>query len=176
MRAEKLSQDYAKAIYETAVEQWLQALKTARDGLQARPELASSLTDSAASVDQKRAWAASVLPEAATPEMENALLLLAQEGRLGLLDGIIAEFEQLIALGGYRPVAHVTTAIVLTDKEQLAMREKLAVQFGTDLEFDFVVDPAILGGVIVRVGGKVVDGSVAGKLRALRDTMGLEQR
>jgi F-type H+-transporting ATPase subunit delta len=108
--------------------------------------------------------------------MENALLLLAQEGRLGLLDEIIAEFEQLITLGGHRPVAHVTTAIALTDKEQLAMREKLAAQFGTDLEFDFAVDPAILGGVVVRVGGKVVDDSVAGKLRALRDTMGLEQR
>ena len=51
------------------------------------------------------------------------------------------------------------------------MRAKLADRFGSDLEFEFEVDASLIGGVYLRVGDQVIDGSVAGKLAALRDRL-----
>jgi ATP synthase F1 delta subunit len=67
--------------------------------------------------------------------------------------------------------AKVTSAIALTDSEKNTLESKLRAQFGNDLSFDYTVDATILGGVVVRVGDKVIDGSVAGKLAALQEKL-----
>jgi F-type H+-transporting ATPase subunit delta len=59
--------------------------------------------------------------------------------------------------------------VPLTEAEKEAMRAKLTQRFGSDLEIQFEVDASLLGGVYLRVGDQVIDGSVAGKLAALRD-------
>ncbi len=108
--------------------------------------------------------------------MENALLLMASEDDLGLLDEVVREFERLVTAGARRRIAEVTTAVPLTEAEQTALRGKLSEEFGSGLEFEFHVDQAILGGVIAHVGGQVIDDSVAGKLARLRESLGLIER
>jgi F-type H+-transporting ATPase subunit delta len=66
----------------------------------------------------------------------------------------------------------VTSAVPLTEAERAALRAKLVDRFGTELEFQFEVDPELIGGVRLRVGDQVIDGSVAGRLAALRDRLG----
>jgi len=70
-----------------------------------------------------------------------------------------------------REVAVVKSAIPLTEKERIALRKKLENRFGDRLAFRWEVDPTILGGVFIRVGDKVIDGSVAGKLAALKRSL-----
>lgn len=60
--------------------------------------------------------------------------------------------------------AVVTSALPLTDDEKAAVRTDVLAKVGTDAEVTFKVDPSILGGLVVRVGDKVLDGSVSGKL------------
>lgn len=67
--------------------------------------------------------------------------------------------------------AHVTTALPLTPDEQDNIKQSLATQIGQDAEINFKVNPSILGGLIIRVGDKVVDGSVAGQLEGLRKSL-----
>ena len=62
--------------------------------------------------------------------------------------------------------AVVTSALPLTTKEQDAVKKSVSVK-----EFSFKVDPSILGGLVIKVGDKVLDGSVAGKLEGLRQTL-----
>ena len=173
MRSEQLSKSYAKAIYEAAFERWIGALEQVRDGIEADPQLIFELADPNKSVDDKRALVRSLLPEVSVQEVENFVLLLSQDGRLDMLGEIITEFEQLVTLREQRVPAIVSTAVPLTDAEEEAMVEKLVGLYGSRLDFEFVVDPEILGGVIVRVAGKVIDDSVAGKLAALRDRLGV---
>jgi len=65
----------------------------------------------------------------------------------------------------------VTSALPLTDAEQVTVKKDVLVQMGTQAKVEFKVDPSILGGLIVRVGDKVLDGSVAGQLEDLRQTL-----
>ena len=65
----------------------------------------------------------------------------------------------------------VTSAIPLTSEEQSTVRRDLVKRLGEGLELSFKVDPKILGGLIVHVGNRVVDGSVIGQLEKLQESL-----
>ncbi len=67
--------------------------------------------------------------------------------------------------------ATVTSAVPLTEGERQTLEARLHDRYGPDLPIAYRVDPAILGGLIVRVGDRYVDGSVATKLGQLRQTL-----
>jgi F-type H+-transporting ATPase subunit b len=67
--------------------------------------------------------------------------------------------------------AEVISALPLTDKEQKTVRDDIINKMGDSASISFRVDPSILGGLIIRVGDKVLDGSVAGKLEELRQNL-----
>lgn len=67
--------------------------------------------------------------------------------------------------------AEVTTALPLSEEEQAKVKHNLQQALRTGTEVKFRVDPSILGGLIVRVGDQVVDGSVAGRLQSLRQNL-----
>ncbi len=67
--------------------------------------------------------------------------------------------------------AEVTSALPLTDVEQNAVKRDVLAKVGGDATVAFRVDPGILGGLIIRVGDKVMDGSVAGQLGNLRESL-----
>lgn len=67
--------------------------------------------------------------------------------------------------------AEVTSALPLTDNEREAVRNDVLAKIGSQATLAFRVDPAILGGLVVRVGDKVLDGSVAGQLEHMRQSL-----
>ncbi len=68
--------------------------------------------------------------------------------------------------------AEITSAVLLTDNEQTTVSKDLLTQLGDNAEVAFRVDPSILGGLIIRVGDKVMDNSVASQLSEMRQTLG----
>lgn len=68
--------------------------------------------------------------------------------------------------------AQVTSALPLTEEEQRIVAESLAVQLGEPpSELEFSVNPAILGGLVLKVGDRLIDGSVAGRLASLQERL-----
>jgi len=67
--------------------------------------------------------------------------------------------------------AEVTSALPLTEAEQAVVKKELVSVLGANPQIDFRVDPAILGGLVVRAGDRLVDGSVAGQLQNLRQSL-----
>ena len=67
--------------------------------------------------------------------------------------------------------AEVTSALPLTADEQNTIREDIVGKLGDSATITFRIDPNILGGLVIRVGDKVLDGSVAGKLSGLRQSL-----
>ena len=66
----------------------------------------------------------------------------------------------------------MTSALPLSEADQATFRAYLQGQLGADAAVEFKTDPAILGGVVLRVGDMLVDDSVSGKLGALRQSLG----
>lgn len=67
--------------------------------------------------------------------------------------------------------AEVTSALPLTEKEEKAVRDEVIGKLGDSATISFRVDPGILGGLVIRVGDKVLDGSVAGRLEGLSQSL-----
>ena len=87
----------------------------------------------------------------------------------GLCDGRVTILENNGAHGAQS--AEVTSALPLTEQEQAMVRQDLLQRLGCVGQVDFRVDPSILGGVVVRIGDRVVNGSVINQLDELRQSL-----
>lgn len=97
---------------------------------------------------------------------ENSQRVLLNEFFSGIRSGQV-KFLQSVALDGAK-TAEITSALPLTDDEQRMIRQEIQGRLGNAIAIAFRVDPEILGGLVIRVGDQVVDGSVAGQLEDLR--------
>jgi len=105
-------------------------------------------------------------------KMANSLaFILTEQGKFSLISAIDEEFQQL--LYGFRNIAQaeVTTAVPLDDDEKSKLAERLGKITGKKVILTTKVDPEIIGGMIARVGGKIIDGSTSSQLRALKSEL-----
>ncbi|MBM4410977.1 MAG: ATP synthase F1 subunit delta [Chloroflexi bacterium] len=107
----------------------------------------------------------------ATAKQLNLFRLLRRKGRLALGRSIASYFSELMDEERNVVRAVVTTAVELDAERQGAVRAKLQQQTGRTVELETRVDPAILGGMTVRVGDQLVDGSTRTRLRSLRSSL-----
>jgi F-type H+-transporting ATPase subunit delta len=163
--------DYAAAIYDLALEAWTRQLGSIQATLRQNAALRTALDDPGRSTKDKLEELGRSVPGGLDDPVRKFLGTLLEAGQLDQLDAILVEFQQLASRRPERKIAQVTTAVPLTAAEEETLRASLAERFGSDLEFEFKVDEALLGGVHLRVGDQVIDGSVAGKLASLRDRL-----
>jgi F-type H+-transporting ATPase subunit delta len=101
----------------------------------------------------------------------NLVYLLVTRGRLSMVGDIVDEYQRL--LDSYRGIerAEVTAAITLDDKARQGLEERLGAVVGKKVVVETKVDSSLIGGVVARVGGKLLDGSTRSKLMALKNAM-----
>ncbi|TVQ41368.1 MAG: F0F1 ATP synthase subunit delta [Wenzhouxiangella sp.] len=97
----------------------------------------------------------------------NFLRVLTTYGRLELLPEISTQFESLRREAEARLRVQVTSAHPLGDDEASRLTERLKARFGLEIDLDVDVDPALIGGAVIRAGDQVIDGSVRGRLERL---------
>ena len=105
------------------------------------------------------------------PLTANFLGVLAANRRLGALPAIIREFTGLAARHRGETTAEVTSAHPLDDGQMAALKARLKSMVGSEVAVDAHVDPAILGGLVVKLGSRQIDGSIRTKLNALATAM-----
>jgi len=118
-----------------------------------------------------RAAAATAQAMHLDPITTNFLGVLAQNHRLAQLGNVIRSFAMLLADHRGETTAEVTSAHPLTDDQVSALRSNLKERLNRDVVVDLTVDPAILGGLVVKVGSQMIDGSIRTKLNTLAHAM-----
>jgi F-type H+-transporting ATPase subunit delta len=105
------------------------------------------------------------------PLTKNFLGVLAKNRRLSQLGDIIRAFEMLAARHRGEVTAEVVSAHPLSDDQIEAIKTNLRARTGSDIAVDLAVDPSILGGLVVKVGSRMIDGSIRTKLNNLAHAM-----
>jgi F-type H+-transporting ATPase subunit delta len=105
------------------------------------------------------------------PVTRNFLGVLAHNRRLAELPAIVRAFRQLAARHRGEATAEVTSAHPLSDEQVDALKDQLRRRIGRDVSVDLRVDPALLGGLVVRLGSQMIDSSIRTRLNALASAM-----
>lgn len=168
---------YAKAIFEIAHDNKnLSGLET---GLN---DLATSLGDSEdlrtlinspliSRQDQGAAIAAIAKKMDLTPVMQKSLALMAEKRRLFVLPQLISALRDLLADARGEVTADVTSAKALTKAQTEKLADTLKARVGKTVTINATVDESLIGGLVVKVGSKMIDTSIRSRLNSLQNTM-----
>ena len=162
---------YAKAVWEVILDRWTSALGEASKAVSSDKKLAAVLADAGKPAADRTAALEKALPKTMPPEVLNLLKLMADSGDIGLVDEVAGRLAQIASGKTVSLRAEVTSAVELSDEEMQQIRQRLTAEHGEGLTFTFDVDPALLGGLRVRVGDRLVDNSVASRLATLRESL-----
>jgi F-type H+-transporting ATPase subunit delta len=134
-----------------------------------------ALASPALTVTQKLNIFRAEIPEL-RPASGNLLRLLLHRGRLNLLPEIALAYGELLNRSRGIATAHVTTAIPLDDASRAQLVARLTQYTGQRVQLEASVDPTVMGGVVARIGDLLIDGSVRGRLEALRRRLAATSR
>jgi F-type H+-transporting ATPase subunit delta len=168
---------YAQALFaladeKNATEAWLDDLRELKAEMD-DPTVALYLSTPRVPAEQKLAVVAQ-LCEGRDTMIGNLMGLLSSRLGTALLGAVAAEYESLLNVRLGRVSAVVTTAAPISDAQQERLRESLGTSLQKTVVLETREDPEIIGGVMVRVGDQIIDGSVRSKLLALKQRLAHE--
>lgn len=168
---------YASALFDLArderqIETVSASLETLKAALAESPDLravtSSPLVKRAEAV---KAVAATAQALGLDPLTTRFLGVLARNGRLTQLGAVIHTFARLAADHRGEVTAEITSAFPLNDDQLAALKTNLKARGSADVAIDARVDPSILGGIVVRLGSRMIDASIKTKLNTLAQAM-----
>lgn len=168
---------YATALFELAsdagaLDQTEADLKALGAALEESPELGNLMRNAIYTrEEQASAIAAIGAKMGLSPLLGNVLGLMASKRRLFAVPELITVFETLMAEHRGEVTAEVTSAHGLSDTQANALVEQIKSATGRDVKLNVSVDESIIGGLIVKVGSKMIDSSIRSRLASLKNAM-----
>jgi len=174
-RRDSAPRRYAEAAFEIAlrddaVADWREQLDRAAAALDSA-DLSETLANPALPMRQREDIVKGVFADLGD-SVRNLILLLLRRGRIRQLPRVAAEFRRLDDKRNNIVNATATSASPLDDAEIQAITARLEQMFGGQrVALETAVDPDLIGGVVVRIGDRLIDGSVRGRLERLRNKL-----
>jgi len=168
---------YAIALFELArdnrqIDAVAASLATLRRALAASEDLRTLISSPLVGREEQARGVGAVIGSLGLdPLTGNFVGVLAQNRRLAQLPHVIRAFGLLAAQHRGEITAEVTSARPLDEDQVAAIRQQLRTRMGRDINVDLSVDPAILGGLVVKVGSQMIDSSIRTKLNTLAHVM-----
>jgi len=172
IRTTPAARRYAEAAFELATrdgsqDAWRDGLRLAA-AILGDPAAAAVLDDPARPFAQRREVLDRLIGGRVTSPVANLVRLLAARGRLDALPAVGMEYERLLNRQRGILEAMVTSAVPLSTEETAALRARVQAMTGSAIDLQSIVDPSLIGGLTVRVGDRLIDASVRGRLERLR--------
>ncbi len=163
---------YAQAVFEIAAESgefevWQEDLRILASAVE-QEEFAAMLDAPQVPAQNKVALVKEALGDTVGPLAMNLMSLLSTNGLVSLLPGIVDEYAKLMDEHNGIERAEVVSAVPLDDNQKDQVADILQQVVGKDVRVASYVDPQILGGMVARLGDRVIDGSVRTKLADMR--------
>jgi F-type H+-transporting ATPase subunit delta len=170
-----LARPYAKAAFEAALQlkqldDWSTQLDTLA-AITAEARVVELINNPSLPVQEKARIVKDLLGSDLADSLASLIDVLAENRRLTLLGEVSRQFDELKADHEKNAQAVVTSAFALTEAQQSALAKQLKAKLGRDVTLQVEVDASLIGGVLIRSGDLVIDGSVRGKLAKLAEAM-----
>ena len=174
-RRESAARRYAEAAFSVAmrdgtVEQWRSELDSAATVVE-EERIGRALANPSIPLEIRLATAKGTFGKLVGRQVLNLIGLMLRRGRIEALPKLAAEFRRLDNQRQGITQATATSASALTQDEVRALTRRLEQDTGGRVELDVQVDPSLLGGLVVRVGDRLIDGSVRSRLERLRNQL-----
>ncbi len=175
MSVNPIADRYASAIFELAEEQHQldevgAELNAIAHNISEVPDLGKLLNHPLVTRADKAATLVAI-SAGATATTRNFLQLVVDKDRQNLLTAIAAAYTARLDARFKRVKATATTAVAISDESKAQLERQLSEYLAQDVTLETRCDPAILGGVVVRVGDRLIDGSVKGRLQELANSL-----
>jgi F-type H+-transporting ATPase subunit delta len=166
---------YAEAAFEVAMrdgslERWRPELDLAA-GIAGDERALDVLANPSVPLERRSKALDALLGDRVSRPVRNLIQLMLRRGRIEQLPRVAAEFRRLDDERQGITHAIATSATALTPDEVRALTARLEQSTGGRISLDTQVDPSLLGGLVVRVGDRMIDGSVRGRLERLRNQL-----
>ncbi len=174
--ADDRSDSYATALFEVAqgekdLSRVEDELFTVANRVRGNDALRDALTDQSLPVDLRQGIVEDLLGGRASTTTTNLVSMIVGAGRAKDLPAIIDKFVEKAAASRDETSAEVISAFPLDEDQQRRLTETLSRRFARRASLKVTVDPSIKGGLIVRTGDTVIDGSVRSRIEQLKNTL-----
>ncbi|MBQ8592140.1 MAG: ATP synthase F1 subunit delta [Lachnospiraceae bacterium] len=172
--AKLISKTYGEALFELAVEEnkidsFVEEIKTVREALAQNPEFDELFHHPKITKEEKTELVENVFKGRISDELTGFFKLLVEKDRYKEKEGILTFFLDKVKEVKGIGVAYVTTAIPLKDVQKKQVEEKLlATTQYKQMEMHYTEDASLIGGMVIRIGDRVVDSSISTKLSDLQ--------
>jgi len=174
-----VSRRYAKALFAVGASQGEAAQKTYGDqlialgqSLETAPEALGFFRNPAFSADEKKKVLNQLIEKVTVdPMVKNFCDLLADKGRVEMLPAIASDYKAMMDAVSGIITGELITVSELNDERKSAIKARLEEQAGKKLELAFDTDKDILGGIVLKIGDKVMDASLKAQLQILKENI-----
>ena len=171
-----VGKEYGAALFMVACEadkkkDYFEALRTVKAKFEEYPEYPVFLASPSIPLSERlgavESAFAAILPE----HVVSFLMLLCEKGRMDCFDTCVQEYDSLLAASEHISNARVTSATELTNEEKEKLKAKLESFYKGKVHIEYCVDKALLGGLVVKVDGKIMDGSLRHRLHDVKEVI-----
>lgn len=172
----EITKEYAEALFLLACEnksenEFLSSLEKIAALLKANAEFSDFLSAPNIPFESQEDAIESVFSADYHEYIVSFLKLMCQKGYLRSLNECIKEYKTLLSVKNAVVTARVTGAVPLNEKELDSLKAKLEKKYGKKITIDFHTDSSLLGGLVVELDGKIIDGSLRHKLQDMKDVI-----
>ena len=174
MKKNEIARQYSKALYEIGEEkdnlfELYDELKELHQTLNENEELSKALLHQRVLVEEKQKVFKRVFEGKLSDDIYKFMLLLIEKRRIYFLENIVQEFRRLVYKHENIITVEVTTAVEMQEETREKLKAKLKEHVDKKIEMEEYCDPDIIGGMIIKVGDYLIDGSIKSKLESLEE-------
>lgn len=176
MKNKAIARRYAQALFEIAqerntIDEYEEELNFVVEEIAGSRDLNLAWVNQEMITDEKKNIIKQLFGERVSEIILNSLLVLIDKHRETILEDLVEIYKQFADVSRNIQDAEVLSAVELTDKDFKALEEKLSAMTGKNIRLTVKIDPSIIGGLVVRIGDKVIDGSVLKRLSVMKKHM-----
>ncbi len=171
--AKLVSKTYGDALFDLAVEkntvdELMSQTKVVTDALDGNPEMIRLLNSPKITTEDKQEVLEKIFKGRVSDELTGLFAMLLEKSHIGEMKSVLEHFSDRCREYKHIGKATVTSAMELEGAQKTDIEKKLIATTGYEsFEIDYLVDPSLIGGVVIRVGDRVCDGSLRSRLDRL---------